>query len=68
MAHYILVTTEGDTQTVTHVEAKNMSEATRRFYEEADDDVPDEATIYRVAAAPRKVRLKTVTQVKVEIE
>lgn len=70
MAHYILIAEDidGDT-TVTHLEAKNRHAAAREFFgEHAESLVVEEATLYRVAAAPVKVRVRTVTETRVEVE
>lgn len=66
MAHYIIV--DSDSELVRHIEAKNMTEAGRELFAGSDDDDGYEATIYRVAGPPRKIRLAVVTETKVEIE
>lgn len=68
MAHYILITEDADTTTVTHLEAKNRHAAARQFFDDPNSPEVDEATLFRVAAAPVKVRVRTVTETKVEVE
>lgn len=66
MAHYIIVS--GSDEVVRHIEAKNMTEAGKELFAGSDDDDGYEATIYRVAGPPRKIRLAVETVTKVEIE
>lgn len=68
MAHYILVTETDDGSEVTHVEAKNRTEAARRFFNDPNAPEAEAATLYRVAAEPVTVRMRTETVTKVEVE
>lgn len=63
MAHYLVVT--GDDPTMAeHVEAKNL----QRAIEKLGLEPGEKATVYRIASAPRVVRVREETVRKVEIE
>lgn len=63
MAHYLVVT--GDNPNFAeHVEAKNL----QRAIEKLNLDAGEKATVYRIASAPRVVRVREETVRRVEVE